>query len=62
LIILSHLKQVSNVIFDQFKKGEVALNFGDLAINLEGSFCLKNGDTALLQSLRILPPMIRLED
>ena len=29
--ILSHLKQVSNVIFDQFKKGEVALNFGDLA-------------------------------
>ena len=41
------LKLVSNVIFDQFKKGEVALNFGDLAINLEGSFCLKNGDIAI---------------
>ncbi len=29
--------------FDQFKKGEVVLNLGDLAINLEGSFCLKKG-------------------
>jgi hypothetical protein len=35
LIILSHLKQVSNVIFDQFKKGEVALNFGDLAARIK---------------------------
>jgi hypothetical protein len=35
LIILSHLKQVSNVIFNQFKKGENALNLGDLAMTLQ---------------------------
>ena len=31
MIKLAHLKQVLNELFDQFKKGEIVLNLGDLA-------------------------------